>query len=77
MVEQGHATVYVLQHSYVLDGCDETKLIGVYSSTASAESARQRVRLQAGFKDHADDFAVDAYELDNDHWVEGFTTHRR
>jgi hypothetical protein len=28
--------------------------------------------LQPGFRDHPDDFAFDAYELDVDHWKEGF-----
>jgi hypothetical protein len=77
MAEQAGTTVYVLQHSYELDGCDETKLIGVYSSTTSADAARERLRRQAGFRDHADDFTVDAYDLDADHWMEGFKTDRR
>ena len=77
MTERATATVYILQHSYELDGCDETKLIGIYSSLSSAEGAKQRLRLQPGFKDHPDDFAVDAYELDMDHWKEGFISDRR
>jgi len=76
MTEQARMTVYVLQHSYELDGCDETKVIGVYSSPATAEGAQQRLRLQPGFSDHPDAFALDAYELDVDHWKEGFTTER-
>ena len=76
MTEQTSTTVYVLQHSHELDGCDETKLIGVYSSLASAEGAKQRLRLQPGFRDLPDDFALDAYELDIDNWKEGFTPDR-
>ena len=76
MADQAPTIVYVLQHSYDLGGCDETKLIGVYASTTSAEAAIQRLRLQPGFRDHGDHFTVDAYELDNDHWTEGFTTDR-
>jgi len=76
MTEQKPMTVHVLQHSHELDGCDETKLIGVYSSRASAEDAQQRLRLQPGFSDHPDDFALDAYELDIDHWMEGFVSDR-
>lgn len=76
MTERTSATVYVLQHSYELDGCDETKLIGVYSLPASAEGAKERLRLQPGFRDRPDDFALDAYELDIDNWKEGFTTDR-
>lgn len=72
MTERAPATVFVLQHSHELDGCDETKFIGVYSSLSSAEEAKQRLRLQPGFKNYPDDFSVDAYELDVDHWKEGF-----
>jgi hypothetical protein len=44
MTEQKPMTVYVLQHSHELDGCDETKLIGLYSSPGSAEGAQQSAR---------------------------------
>ena len=76
MSEQASRTVYVLQHSYELDGCEETKVIGIYRSAASAEGAQQRLRSQPGFRDHADNFVVDAYELDVDNWKEGFITER-
>jgi hypothetical protein len=76
MTKEDRATVYVLQHSYELDGCDETKLIGVYSSLTSAEGAKHRLRLQPGFRDHPEEFSVDAYDLDIDHWTEGFVTDR-
>lgn len=67
-------SVYVLQHSYELDGCDETKFIGVYSSLEKAEDAVRRLKSQPGFVDHPDDFTVDKYPLDVDHWAEGFVT---
>jgi len=38
--------VYVLQHSYEVNGCDETKFIGVYRSRESAEEAMARLREQ-------------------------------
>lgn len=65
-------TVYVLQHSHELDGCDETKMIGVYSSQQLAEAAIERLRQQPGFKDHPNDFFIDPYPLDQDHWTQGF-----
>jgi hypothetical protein len=74
--EQASHTVYVLQHSYELDGCEETKLIGIYTSAASAEGAQQRLLSQPGFRDHPNKFVVDAYELDVDNWKEGFITER-
>ena len=27
-----------------------------------------------GFKDHADGFTIDEYEIGKDHWAEGFRT---
>ena len=73
-MKRASATVYVLMHSYLSDGCDEMKLIGIYSSVESAEGACQRLRQQPGFDDHPNDFAIDAYELDMDHWTEGFVS---
>jgi hypothetical protein len=72
MDEPRHLAVYLLQHSYDRDGCEDTKLIGIYSSTESARRAEERLRLQPGFTDHIDDFSVATYELDVDHWTEGF-----
>ena len=64
--------VFVLQHSRDLDGCDESKLIGVYRTRESAEAAVARLRAQPGFRMHPDDFSIDRYDLDEDHWIEGF-----
>ncbi len=61
---------YVLQHENP-DGGD-AKLIGLYSSHASAEAAIKRLQAQPGFCEHPDCFAIDTYELDKDHWAEGF-----
>ncbi len=69
-------TAYVLLHSYELDECDETKLIGVYSSREAAEAAIERLRQQPGFRERPDDFHIGGYEIDRDHWVEGFVTVR-
>jgi hypothetical protein len=66
--------VYVLQHSYELDGCDETKMIGVYSTHELAEAAIARLRLQPGFREHPDDFSIADYDLDEGWWAEGFVT---
>jgi len=40
--------VWVVQHSYDLDGCEETKFIGVYSSKRKAHDAVARLRKQPG-----------------------------
>ena len=65
--------VYVLQHTHTLDtGEDDVTFIGVYSSRDRAEAAVARTAALPGFRNAADGFSIDAYELDMDHWVEGY-----
>lgn len=65
--------VYILHHSYEMEGQEQTKLIGVYTSAGEAEAAVARLKNQPGFKDRPDDFIYEAYELNKDHWTEGFS----
>jgi hypothetical protein len=66
-------TMFVLHHAYEdAAGCEEVKLIGVYSSEAAAKAAIERLRKQPGFSDRAGDFHVDPYGVDQDHWPEGY-----
>lgn len=65
-------SVFVVQHSYVLSGCEETKLIGVYATRQAADEAIRRLQVAPGFRDHPTEFSVDEYPLDLDHWIEGF-----
>lgn len=67
-------TVFILHHSYELDGHDETKLIGVYSTNGQAELAITRLKDKSGFKFRPDAFEISEYELDQDNWTEGFVT---
>lgn len=65
--------VYLLQHSYEKDnGCDETKTLGIFSSEENAKDAIQNYINLPGFKDMPDEFYIDVYELDKQHWSEGF-----
>jgi hypothetical protein len=66
--------IYILQHSYDLDGCEETKLIGAYSSEEAATEAINRLKSRSGFCDYPDDFHIDCYRIDQDNWEEGFNT---
>src|SRR5712691_4779993 len=50
---------YVLQHSYEMDGCEETKFIRVYRSREAADLAMQRLRPTPGFRDHPNGFSID------------------
>jgi len=77
-------TVFILQHVHVLpDGEEDVKLIGVYRTHEAAYAAIERLIVQPGFCEHprllnpsVDDegsgFTLDEYELDKDHWIEGF-----
>ncbi len=69
-------SVFILQHSYKLSisGEEETKLIGAYSSKEKAEKAIERLSKQPGFRDLQEYFSIDEYEIDQDHWAEGFVT---
>jgi hypothetical protein len=66
--------VYILQHERpkTEDRMEDVKLIGAYSSEASAQAAIERLRTQPGFREYPNDFTIDAYKIDKDHWIEGF-----
>lgn len=67
--------VYVLQHSYALqNGCDETKLLGVFSSEEKAQEAIEMYRTLPGFCEHPQDFHLDKYLMNERYWTEGFFT---
>jgi hypothetical protein len=78
-------TVYVVQHVRPATdaGDEDVKMIGAYRSRVSALAAVHRLAALPGFCNHpqvynADTdqimagFCIDAYELDQDHWSEGF-----
>jgi homoserine kinase type II len=64
--------IYILTHVLDLPDEEDVKLIGVYSTEEDARAAEERARQRPGFAEHAEGFNIDAYELDRDHWVEGF-----
>jgi hypothetical protein len=66
-------TMVVLWHVHEMpNGDEDAKLIGIYSTEQKAEQAIERLRVQPGFRDFPDSFEVSDYELDKDHWSEGF-----
>lgn len=68
-------SVFILHHSYELEHCvEETKLIGVYSSNEEARAAIDRLKHKPGFCDRIDSFMIEEYELNKDHWTEGFVS---
>ncbi len=52
----------------------DEKLIGVYKTEADAKAAIERLHGKPGFRDRPDGFWIDAYELNMDHWTEGYVT---
>jgi homoserine kinase type II len=69
-------TVFVLTHAHELDGCDEVKCIGIYSSMERAQAALDLVKDQPGFKDLPEGFEINEDVLDRTSWAEGFVTIR-
>jgi hypothetical protein len=78
-------SVFIVFHVHVNpdDHREDIKLIGAYRSFETAHAAIERLRPQRGFCDfprlldpQVDDeesgFTIDEYELDKDHWEEGF-----
>ena len=66
------ASVYVLHHEYERLGKEDVKFIGVYASRSDGEAAIERLRGQPGFSWSPEGFSLDEYELNKDHWEEGF-----
>ncbi len=66
-------SVFVVFHEYEMSaGHDDSKFIGVYASKELAEAAVTRVIKQPGFCDYPKGFSIDKYEINKDHWQEGF-----
>ncbi len=47
-------------------------LIGVYVTEGDAKSAIERLRSKPGFRETPEGFSYERYELNRDHWTEGF-----
>lgn len=79
-------SVFIVQHLNIPpDGQENVKFIGAYRSVGSARAAIDRLKDQPGFCDHPrlvdpmkDDepsgFYISEYDLDKDHWTEGYVT---
>ncbi len=79
-------SVFVVQHLHLLPSGEECVcFIGVYRTKDAAKAAIQRLSVQPGFckypqiidpiqTDEEQGFYIDKYELDKDHWTEGFVT---
>jgi hypothetical protein len=67
-------SVVLLWHVHQVggDGDEDSKFIGVYRSEADAVSAIERLKSKPGFAETVEGFTYERYELDSDHWTEGF-----
>jgi hypothetical protein len=68
--------VYVVQHLHIINEDEEDiKMIGVYATEQLAQEAVERLRQQPGFCDAPEGFHISRYELNRDHWIEGYFTY--
>lgn len=68
-------TVFVVTHSHELtDGCEDIKILGIFSTQITAEATIQHLLTKPGFKDFPDGFHIEPYPLDIDFWTSGFVT---
>jgi hypothetical protein len=69
--------VFIVMHTHERSAdLEDIKLIGVYSTETEAKSAVVRAKSLPGFSATPQGFHVQTYELDKDHWIEGFVTVR-
>ena len=79
-------SVFVLEHLHTHDDSEECwKRIGIYKTQEDALKAIHRANTQPGFSDYPElinydnpdcknGFNIDEYELNIDHWKEGYAT---
>jgi homoserine kinase type II len=65
-------SVVVMWHVHEIDGDEDTKFIGVYRSEEDAIAAIERLKDKPGFAQTSDGFVYERYELNADHWIDGF-----
>ena len=69
--------VFLLWHVHEHEnGEDDEKLIGVYRTEIDARAAIERVGSQPGFVEASHGSEICPYELNKDHWTEGYFTAR-
>jgi hypothetical protein len=67
--------VYLMWHLHPTPSDDENaKFIGAYRTENDAKRAIERLRHQPGFRHFPENFHIEKYEINKDHWTEGFVT---
>jgi hypothetical protein len=54
------------------EGEDTELLIAVYQTQQGAKAAIERLQGKPGFAEYPAGFMTESYELNKDHWTEGF-----
>ncbi len=67
-------SVFLLWFVQKRDGDGADLLIGVYRSEAEAEAAIDRLKSKAGLVAAPEGFRINRYELNRDHWEDGYVT---
>jgi hypothetical protein len=66
-------SVFLLLHERKKDlDNEDIKIIGIYSTKEKAEKTVDKYKKLPGFKDYPDSFYLPEFEIDKDHWTEGF-----
>jgi hypothetical protein len=66
-------SVFLLWYVHAPDSADEDELlIGVYSTEEEAKTAIERLKDKPGFVNAPDGFQIHPYEINRDHWTQGF-----
>ncbi len=66
-------SVFLLWYVHAPDTENEDELlIGVYSTEDEANAAIDRLKGKPGFTDAPSGFQIACYELNRDHWTEGY-----
>ncbi|MHB8486013.1 MAG: DUF7336 domain-containing protein [Candidatus Acidiferrales bacterium] len=66
-------SVFLLWYVRAPDSAKEDELlIGAYSTEEAAKTAIERLKGKPGFVDAPDGFQICPYEINRDHWTEGF-----
>ncbi len=66
-------SVFIVLHTRSgVDGAEDVKLIGAYSTKEAAEASVKDLKSKPGFSSFPDGFSVDEYQIDRTHWSEGF-----
>ena len=68
-------SVFLVWHVHQISDHDEDeKLIGVYRTENDAKAAITRLQDKPGFRESPAGFEIVAYQLNRDHWIEGYFT---